>query len=139
MEKISLKLTNDVSELLKIHRFLDELTELWNLKPKLVFNLNLVLEELFSNVVFYAYNDDKKHEIELIFTPAGNVLQIDLKDDGTVYNPLDREENIILNQKLEDKKIGGLGIYLVKNIVDEISYNRQNNYNIVTLKMNIDS
>jgi len=135
MKQIKLNLTNDIGKLREIQLFLDEKAETWGLSPKLVFNLNLVLEELFSNIVFYAYDDLETHDIEFTFTLTDQVLVISIRENGKAFNPLERNEMISLDEKLENKKIGGLGIYLVKKLVDEVTYERVGDYNLLTIKI----
>ncbi len=102
--------------------------------PKFTNELNLVLEELVTNTISYGYTDDKEHFIEIDFNlkEKDNELEIKIMDDAVPFNPLDRPAPDV-NKPAEERSIGGLGIHLVKNLTDNISYRREDNYNILTL------
>jgi serine/threonine-protein kinase RsbW len=138
MEKTSkLEINNDISELQKINTFLEQLGEEWNIQSKLLFKINLALEEIFSNVINYAYTDKDKHIIIVEFSLDDNKLYIKIQDDGQVFNPLEvSEPNISL--PVEEREIGGLGIHIVRELMDQVKYSRQNHTNILTLTKILD-
>jgi len=96
------------------------------------FKLELALEEVLVNVVHYAYKD-KEGWLELGVHTAAETgcVCICIKDAGHPFNPLLKEEPD-LTLDIEDRQIGGLGIYLVKNMVDDLNYERRDNLNIAT-------
>ena len=99
--------------------------------------LHLVLEEILVNIVKYAYPDsDSKGDISLscgMQDQKSFCMQI--KDHGQAFNPLDLEDPDT-NEDLEKRPIGGLGIYLVKQISDFMEYKRENQTNIITICFN---
>lgn len=132
METVSITLKNKISEILQLDEFLEKLSEKWEAVAKHSFNINLALEEAVTNVINYAYKDKNEHLINLDFSLEDSELKITITDDGIEFNPLLKEDpNTELS--LEERKIGGLGIFFVKKIMDNIDYERINNKNILTL------
>lgn len=134
MNSKSIIIQNDVSDLNKLAEFVEEAGEEWDLPMKIVFNLNLVLEELISNVIFYAFDDKEKHEIELKFETNNSVLKIVLIDDGKVFDPFQLSVEEELTKSAEEREIGGLGIHFVKQLMDAYKYERIDCKNHITLE-----
>lgn len=133
-----LRVANEMDELLNVQVFLEELGEEWGLNMSLVFSLNLVLEEALTNIISYSYDDESRHSIEIGFAKNGDQLSISIVDDGREYDPtLKPDPDITLSA--EDRQIGGLGIYLMKNIMDKIEYKRTENKNCLILTKKIES
>jgi serine/threonine-protein kinase RsbW len=125
-------LTNRLDELQKISGFIDDLADEWNLPFHLTMSLNLVLEEAFTNIVNYAYQDKDEHIIEIILENNGQALDITMKDDGIPYDPTMREDPDVTLPP-EEREIGGLGIFLIKKMMDKVVYRRENNHNILMM------
>jgi anti-sigma regulatory factor (Ser/Thr protein kinase) len=104
----------------------------------LVFSLNLVLEEALTNTILYGYDDENRHEIEVIFSKDGDILSVTIADDGHEYDPTLKEDPDI-TLAAEDRPIGGLGIFLIKKIMDTVEYRRKENKNYLILTKNIQS
>ena len=138
MEKInhSIKLKNDLNDLNKIKEVVGKLTSSIYCPKKKCMEIDLVLEELFVNVVHYAFNDDKEHEIKLSLTMDENVLTIQLEDDG---KPFDITAATSPDTKcaLEKRCVGGLGIHFVKHFTNDSRYYRKNGKNVLILKKEI--
>jgi len=137
MEKVDLALLNQLGELEKIVATIEEISAKWNLPDRVGMELNLVLEELFANIVFYAFDDGKEHVISMEFerTETGNI-RVRLVDDGKPFNLLEKETGN-LKQPLEERKIGGLGIHFAKEMMDNIEYERIDGKNVVLLTKNL--
>jgi serine/threonine-protein kinase RsbW len=129
-------ITNKVDELPILAGKIEELAEKWNLPMALTMNLNLVLEEAVSNVIFYAFKDQEKHEINISLSLDGNTLTIEIIDDGIPFDPTLRQKPDIA-LPAEERPIGGLGIFLISKIMDSVNYKRFNNQNVLTLIKNI--
>jgi len=115
---------------------IENLAEKWELPVPLTMNLNLVLEEAVSNVIFYAFNDHQKHLIQISLALENKILTVEIVDDGIPFDPLSQKlPDITL--PVEERPIGGLGILLILKIMDQVSYSRQNNQNRLTLVKNI--
>ena len=123
MKKV-LVIKNEVAELERLAIFIEQVAEESNLDPETTMNLNLALEEVVSNVILYAYPLDVG---TLVFT---------ITDKGEEFDPTKVEEaDVTLDA--EDRQIGGLGIFIVRNIMNEVTYQRLEGKNILTLKKNI--
>ena len=131
MEK-KLILQNEVAEISKLAIFIDELGEEFGLSPDLVFNLNLVLEEAVSNVILYAYPKEEHQTISLIAKKKENQLIFVLTDSGKEFDPTQAPDADI-TLSAEDRPIGGLGIFLIRQIMNTVEYQRIDGKNVLTL------
>ena len=98
---------------------------------------NLVFEELLKNVISYAYRDDEDLDIEVKMESTGKRLTVTIADDGVPFNPLSAGAPDI-DAPLEEREIGGLGIHLVRNLMDDVSYHRRIDRNVMTLVKDIE-
>lgn len=133
MESHKLTLRNKIEDLQKITIALERLEEAWNLPAKVVMNMNLALEEVVSNVIFYAFEADTAHEIDIHFELKDEKIFVHIMDDGVAFNPIKTPPPNDLAKKAEERNIGGLGIYFVKNFMDDLDYKRDQHKNILTL------
>ena len=127
---------NQIGELTSLAEKIDALAEEWEWSPGLAMNMNLVVEEAVSNIIFYAFNDNGKHEIGISISLENSKLTIKITDDGIPFNPLAQQQPDI-NLSAEERPVGGLGIFLISQIMDEMNYDRIKNENILTLKKRI--
>jgi len=131
-----LALANNISELERIHLTVEELLNKWEIPAAMGFTLDLVLEEAFTNVVKYAFGDDQAHEILLEFEKTDQLLEIRLIDDGLSYDPTQKADPDI-EAPVEDRQVGGLGIFLIKQFMDSVDYQRKDNKNYLILTKQI--
>jgi serine/threonine-protein kinase RsbW len=131
-----LKLKNQVGELQRVNRFVEEIGEELGLDQELLMNLNLVVEEMVSNVIFYAYPKDALADIELLDESDGKELTFVLSDQGKEFDPTQKKD-ADPNVNPADRPIGGMGIYIVKNIMNHVSYQRLEGKNLLTMKKSI--
>ena len=131
MEK-KLILQNEVAEISKLAIFIEELGEEFGLSSELVFNLNLVLEEAVSNVILYAYPKEEHQTISLIARKKDNQLIFVLTDSGKEFDPTQAPDADI-TLSAEDRPIGGLGIFLIRQIMNTVEYQRIEGKNVLTL------
>ena len=132
MEK-KIILANDIKEINKLNQFIEEIGEEFALAPDVVFNLTLVLEEAVVNVINYAY---PKEEHQYIYLSAklqdGSIIFV-LTDSGKEFDPtLAPEADITLSA--DERPIGGLGIFLIRNIMNEVKYERIDGKNVLTME-----
>ena len=126
-------LQNQLTELPRIAEIVTELGEKQRFSSELVHDVNLVLEELLSNIILYGYEDAELHQIELLLRYDDRELELRIQDDAKAFNPLEAPEPE-LDLALEDRPIGGLGIYLTRSLMDELSYVRTQGKNVLTAK-----
>jgi len=136
--KKEITLKNQVGELEKVNRFIEEIGEEMGLDMELQMNLNLVMEEMVSNVIFYAYPEGKEASIELVAESDGKELTFVLSDRGKEFDPT-LKEDADPNVNPMDREIGGMGIFIVKNIMNQVSYQRLEGKNLLTMTKNIDT
>lgn len=104
---------------------------------KAQFQIDLAVEEIFVNIANYAYLEEPgQATISIDVTGLPPTAQISFYDSGIPYNPLNRQDPDI-SLEAEDRTIGGLGIFLVKKNMDELSYRYENNQNILTIQKNL--
>ncbi|MEI7523376.1 MAG: ATP-binding protein [Mariniphaga sp.] len=132
----TLLVKNQMLELNRVVAYLDELGEEWELSVPLVFSLNLVVEEALTNIILYGFDDQLEHTIEIDFKNDLDQLYITFIDDGIAYDPTLKEDPDI-SLSTEDRQIGGLGIFLIKKIMDKVEYKRKENKNFLILTKNI--
>ena len=134
--KKELKLKNQISELERVNQFVEEIGDELGLDMELQMNLNLVMEEMVSNVIFYAYPQGTEAEIELVAESDGKEVTFVLSDSGKEFDPTMRESvNTDINPAERD--IGGMGIFIVKNIMNKVTYQRLKGKNLLTMKKEI--
>ena len=129
----SLLIANELDELQKINAAIEELAEEENWSPDVTFQIGLAVEELGVNIVNYGYEDDKDHEIRIVISSEDEAITIEIEDDGHAFNPLSDAPEPDLDAEVEDRTVGGLGIHLVRTMMDEVHYQRQQNKNCLTL------
>jgi len=136
MNEKKITISNRLDQLEILANALESISGEWGIPMNAALNLNLVLEELITNIIFYGYDDTNEHEINIHFSYDDKIVQIQIEDDGKEFNPLSYAEPDT-DLSLDDRKIGGLGIHFVRKIMDDITYIRSDNKNILTLKKNI--
>lgn len=128
----NITIENKISSLNEIASFVEQFGAENNLLQKDIFELNLILDELITNTINYGYSDSEIHTIEISIEIENSNFLIKIIDDGKEFNPIERE-NADINAELADRKIGGLGIYLVKQKIDNITYQRISNKNVLNI------
>lgn len=129
-------IANNVEELPLLVEKIEEMAERWGLSMPLTMNVNLVIEEAISNIIFYAFNDDLKHEISISLLLSGSRLTIIFEDEGIPFDPTSAPIPDI-NLPADERPVGGLGIFLISKIMDEVMYKREPGKNILTTNKKI--
>ena len=133
---LSLKLKNRLSDLEKIKAAVAQMYSSTDCAKRKLLEIDLILEELFTNIVCHGFSDDKDHVIEIALFCDGKLLKIRMEDDGDPFDITAAAEPDI-RCAIEKRCVGGLGIHFVKHFVDECEYFRKNDKNIIELKKNI--
>lgn len=114
--------------------FLDEILDEKDCPLKVRLQIDLALEEMYINIANYAYTPKTgEMELRVEFDEAERELTLVLIDSGIPYDPLAKKDPDV-TLSAEKRKIGGLGIYLVKKTMDSMTYERRDGRNIVTMK-----
>lgn len=133
----TLKIRNDISELPLMNRFLEETGKAFGLDGTLLMNLNLVMEEAVSNIIFYAYKEGEQgKDILISLDLQSDLLTVVLTDTGRFFDPTAREDPDV-TLPAEERPIGGLGIFLIKKMMDEVVYRRQEGRNVFMMRKKI--
>jgi anti-sigma regulatory factor (Ser/Thr protein kinase) len=134
----SFELKRDLSELDILCQNLEAFGQKFGLSQKLIFEINLALDELFTNIISYGFQDEKEHIVKVTLAPENDQLCLCIEDDGKPFNPIEFESPDVACS-VEKCKIGGLGIHIMKKLMDEICYERCGDKNVLSLKKKISS
>ena len=127
-----LVMRNDIADIALMAEFVDGLCEKYQLPADVGFSLNLALEEAVVNVMKYAYPEGEEHKIALSVKLTDNRLMFKLIDAGKPFDPtVVPDADVSLSA--EERQIGGLGIFLVRQIMDVVEYRRIDGKNILTM------
>ena len=132
----SFELKSSLSELDRLCQNLETFGKKFGFSKKLIFEINLALDELFTNIISYGFIDDKEHIIKVTLTPENDALCLCIEDDGKPFNPIEFETPDV-SCSVEECKIGGLGIHIMKKLMDEVCYERCGDKNVLNLKKKI--
>lgn len=128
------RLKNELEEIQSLAEAIELFGEENGIPAKTLFQINLALDELLTNTISYGYPEGGEHEILVSILPTGErELRLEIRDDGKAFNPLDTEEPDI-SQDIDERPIGGLGIHLVRQMMDEIEYIRKDEQNILVMR-----
>jgi anti-sigma regulatory factor (Ser/Thr protein kinase) len=103
--------------------------------PKTQMQIDVAIEEIFVNIARYAYNPETGFAVIRIRT-GPNEMRLEFEDLGVPYNPLEKDDPDI-GAPAEDRPIGGLGVFMVKKIMDTVEYRYEGSKNLLTLKKTI--
>ncbi|MCR5737655.1 MAG: ATP-binding protein [Eubacterium sp.] len=135
MEERKFDATKD--NLIAVNMFIEEYLERYHCSMKDTMQIGIAVEEIFVNIANYAYGsgtgtatvgidmDEETHEVSITFC-----------DQGVPYDPLEKADPDV-TLSAEERQIGGLGIFMTKKIMDQVSYEYKENCNILTLKKKI--
>ena len=132
MDRKQIILQNDIQQVPLLAQFVDEVCEAAGIDMATAMKLNLAIEEAVVNVMNYAYPQDTVGDIKIEAKGDNKQLEFIISDTGTPFDPTTKAE-IDTTLSAEERPIGGLGIHLVRNIMDSINYERANGKNILAL------
>ena len=126
--KAEISLTPDAESVKTVAEFLDTTLEAWDIPMKVVSKLQIVADEIYSNIVRYSQAKNAK----VTAVQNGTVLSLRFEDDGKPYDPTTAAEPDI-TASAEEREIGGLGIFIVRNMMDSMDYRYKDGHNVLTL------
>ena len=130
--KHSLTLPNDIETIPQLNEFIDTVAEEIGLDMSLTMSLNLAIEEAVVNVMEYAYPEGEQGNVDIEVIADDKWLTFIISDNGIPFDPT-TQKDADTTLSAEDRPIGGLGIFLVRQLMDSINYQRENGKNILTL------
>ena len=134
--KRTLTTVNRLDEIERLGRALEGFGAEHGLPPRVVFDSNLALDEVLTNIVSYAYDDDATHEIAVRLRIEDDRLVIEVEDDGRPFDPLAAPEPDLALHAGE-RPVGGLGLSLVRRLMPELRYERRAGRNVLTMSRSV--
>lgn len=136
-EKLNIKVTNKKSDIVLAQAKVKDFCDRNGLGLRLKQELSLILDELITNTISYAFDDEEEHLITFKIFLNSEKLNIIYIDDGIPFDPTSHKTSSPLLKSVSEKPLGSLGIHLVKNLTDEMIYTRKNGKNILELTKTI--
>lgn len=129
-----LRICASTERLEEVQNFIKDIIKPYVKDEKMMFELEVVVEEIFVNIAHYAYAPEMGEVIVrcVICNEMGTCVRIVFEDEGRAFNPLKKEEADI-TLSVEERQIGGLGIFMVKKMMDKVEYIYENGKNCLTL------
>jgi serine/threonine-protein kinase RsbW/sigma-B regulation protein RsbU (phosphoserine phosphatase) len=135
-ERLNLRIVNDLAELSRVAESVDEFCASHAIPAGCAFKLNVALEELLTNTISYGYDDSGRHEIAIDIAREGETIVTEVSDDARSFDPLNAPPPD-LDSAIENRRVGGLGVHLVKTLMDDVRYAYRDGRNHITLRKNI--
>lgn len=133
----SITLDNDIEQVPTLADFVDQVCEEVGIDLAVAIQMNLAMEEAVVNVMSYAYPEGTEGLVTIEATDADHVLTFTITDSGKPFDPTAKAE-VDTTLSAEERPIGGLGIHLVRQLMDSVNYERSDGKNILTLRKKID-
>ena len=133
--KKTIELVNSLTELDRLNEALELFGEANGFAPKCVMELNLAIDEIFTNIVSYGFADGEEHRILIAIACDEKTVTIRIEDDGCPFDPI-KACTPDVRCPLFERKVGGLGIHIAKRIMNRLSYRREGNRNILVMEKN---
>jgi anti-sigma regulatory factor (Ser/Thr protein kinase) len=133
---ITIQIPADVREIERLNQLVRQFGELHQVPSRALYAVNLALDELVTNVILYGYDDPTGHEVLVRIDVEAGKLTASVHDDGKTFNPLEIAVPD-LNATLQQRELGGLGIHLVRSLMDDVRYAQQSGKNVLTIEKKI--
>ena len=124
----SIAVTPDTASISGVSDFFDSCLEEFAIPLRVGYSLKVVTDEIYSNIVYYS----GANKAEILFRNDADKITLIFQDDGKPYNPLEAEEPDI-TAGIEDRKIGGLGLFMVKKMAESVQYEYAAGRNCMTV------
>ena len=121
-----------VNNILAVTDFVNEELNKFNCPEEVVAEIDIAIDEIFGNIANYAYGE-VVGKAKICIDVEDDVFNISFIDSGKKYNPLEREDPDI-TLSAQEREIGGLGIFIVKQSMDDVSYEYKNGNNILKIR-----
>ena len=138
IDQFSAKVTNELPEISRLADRIDVFCHERNIHGRVAYRFNLVLDEVLTNIISYGFPKGGRHEIEVKVVYDGRSLTASISDDGAAFDPLSQAAPDI-HAGIEGRKIGGLGIHLLRKLTDLADYRRADGRNHLTFRMRTDA
>jgi len=135
-DQFELTLANQRSEMARLQDQLESFARQHGLAARVLHDVQLALEEHLTNILSHGYNDKLEHQIRVWVQLNTPELRVEVEDDGRPFNPLE-QPSPDLSQPIEERPVGGLGIYMMRKSLDGMEYRRQAGKNILAMSKRI--
>jgi len=129
----AITVTNDLAELERLGRAVEEFGRAAGLSAPVTFDLQLATSEIVTNVILHGYDDEREHAIVVRLLADAGEVTVEVEDDGRPFDPSSAPAPR-LDLPLEERPLGGLGVYLARRVTDAIEYRRQDERNILRMR-----
>ena len=133
---ITIRLPVDLKEIERLNRIVRQFGDLHELPGRTLYSVNLALDEVVTNIVLHGFDDAAGQEFEARLVVTEGLIVAEVEDGGRAFNPLDAPTPD-LTAPLDERAIGGLGIHLVKSLMDRVEYRRDGQKNVLTVRKRI--
>ncbi|MEQ1861396.1 MAG: ATP-binding protein [Chthoniobacteraceae bacterium] len=130
---ITIHVAADVREIERLNQLVRRFGELHEVPSRTLYAVNLALDELVTNAVLYGFDDPQGRQITVRIAAAAGELVASVTDEGKHFNPLDAKVPD-LAAPLAERDMGGLGIHLVRSLMDHVGYSRDDDKNVLTIR-----
>jgi anti-sigma regulatory factor (Ser/Thr protein kinase) len=127
-----LRLRNQLAELQRLSEWISESARVNHWPQSLAHAVELALVEWVTNVISYAYPNSQEHWLTVRLESGASEVRAEVVDEGIAFNPLTHPP-VDINAPLEQRAIGGLGVHMMRKLMDEVKYCRKDERNIVTM------
>lgn len=131
--ELCFQVPNQLAELNGLSRAIDGHLRKHGADEAAIYAASLALEELFTNIIKYGYDDQGEHLVTISLKVEAEVFRLEISDDGHPFNPFEQPEPD-LSVPLEERQIGGLGIHFIRNLLDHHDYERRDGWNVVAVE-----
>ncbi len=132
-DRLTLRIKNELSGLSTLTQAFSEFRKKCPIPEKVSNSVELVLDEVISNIISYAHEEQGRYFIDITISIEGEQVVIEICDDGKKFNPLE-VQTPDTESELDKRPVGGLGLHIVRNVMDEVYYNYSNNRNCLLIK-----
>ena len=129
---LEIAIDNDLAQIADVAAKVEAFCEAHDLLPDVTYAVNLSIDEILTNAISYGYDDEESHRIEIVMRREADSLVVVVSDDSAPFD-VSAGPQADVESGLEDREIGGLGIFLVHQMMDEVEYERVDGRNVVTL------
>jgi serine/threonine-protein kinase RsbW len=133
---ITIRLPVDLKEIERLNRIVRQFGDLHEVPGRTLYAINLALDEVVTNVVLHGFEDPVGQEFAINLTAREGVITAQVEDGGRAFNPLDAPVPD-LTASLDERTLGGLGIHLVRSLMDKVEYRRDGEKNVLTVRKRI--
>lgn len=130
---ITIRIAADVTEIERLNRLVRQFGELHEIPMRALYSINLALDELVTNTLTYGFENPDSEQVTIHIEVAAGEIVASVSDYGLEFNPLDAPTPD-LTASLSERQIGGLGIHLVRSLMDKTEYARVDGKNVLTVR-----